>query len=153
MRMAIDPGHGGTGYVIWKMSWQYVTCGIIAPSKSMDWETRGKIIAERMKYIRDFYRIKEIYMEYPAYFSSVGGEMVAKRGDLAKLLWLVGLIHGMVHPTHVELVRVTDWKGQLPKAVVEERLRKLLGKSYPKDCKSHSVDALGIGMYVRGIFK
>lgn len=79
--------------------------------------------------------------------------MVARRGDLVKLTYLVGKFSSFL-PTEPEdfiLVRVVDWKGQLPKSVVARRVFKILPGLSSQKISDHAVDAIGIGLYLKGL--
>ena len=85
------------------------------------WQERaikyGKVVGEICKVAM----VDLVGIEYPAFFNSAGGTMVAKKGDLLKLTFLVGIIYTYVRRHQgikVLLVPVNEWKGQLPKEIV-----------------------------------
>ena len=103
-----------------------------------------------------------VLVELPAYFASKGGTTVAKGGALVKLSITVGAVFyaatelGM----QVDLIPVADWKGQLKKPVVVDRIwAYYCSKAAPpvalenmqKNIKSHALDAVGIGLWARGL--
>ena len=153
MYISIDPGLEA-GYCVWTSDWQLVEAGvIIPPKKNHSWEERGCMVMEKIAEIKSRFGVREGYIELPSYFASAGGAMVAARGDLVKLTWLVGLIYGLFPFGKCRLVKVHEWKGNLPKAVVIQRLKKLLEPEDFKRLASHSYDACGLGLYVKGDFK
>lgn len=96
--------------------------------------------------------VLDVYCEYPRFFESPVGTVSARRGDLGKLYTAVGYLHGclshLIRGTFC-YVPVTLWKGQLPKSVVESRLRNRWGDwMNQSNISSHAIDALGIGAWV-----
>lgn len=102
--------------------------------------------------------------EFPEFQTSASRSMGWMRGDLQKLTYLVGAIGYMTyarlaeknHPGSLfEPVPVSQWKGQLPKTVVESRIRDTLGNRVCErlDIKTHAWDAVGIGLWRLGVFK
>jgi hypothetical protein len=125
---------------------------VYAPSNLNCWKKKGFYIAQKIHQQNSLegYHITRVYIEMPAFFESSEGAMVARKGDLVKLTWFVGLLCGMFYPIPTELIEVNKWKGQLPKEVVERRIKKI-DPAY-HNLKSHSYDAVGIGLYVKGEF-
>lgn len=146
MYITVDPGLNGTGYAIWNKQWQLVTNNIITFTYGTI-EERGYKYRVFFKGLRKEYSITKIFIEYPALFASNKGSVTAASGALVKLAWLTGLISGVF--TRIELVSVTNWKGQLPKDVVIRRIKKILPSV---NSKSHDWDAIGIGLYKKGVF-
>jgi hypothetical protein len=102
------------------------------------------------------YRVTRVYIEFPIFFaSSARGHMVAASGDLLKLCATVGAIGAQV-PSFAQLhpVKVPDWKGQLPKPVVNRRIEAILGKGFCKtmNFEADIWDAVGIGLWALGRF-
>lgn len=98
-----------------------------------------------------------VYVEWPTFFDSGVGHAVARRGDLGKLTFGAGYICGALGECfgcQTVPVTVNEWKGQLPKAVVTERIKHLLGKNKCQrlGITSHAWDAVGIGLYAKGCF-
>jgi len=79
--------------------------------------------------------------------SAAGGE--GETGDLFKLAYLVGgmgeTANGLCGSLPI-LILPYEWKGQLSKEMVAERVERLIGK-IPKD---HAADAIGMGMAAQG---
>jgi len=147
-RITIDPGVNGTGYAIWDKRWKLISYGIIR-GKSKNWEKRMVEISKRLKTLVGKCRVTTGYIEKPKKFQGVFGGMVADRGDLVKLSMFVGFCSGFLM-IPMETVEVIKWKGQLPKDIVEKRVKKLLPEA--EDAKSHAIDAIGIGLYLSGRF-
>ncbi len=150
-RLSIDPGVQ-TGWALWSSDWKLLSHGIIkAPNKVKEFDTRINIIGLELRAICRNNFVKQVYMEYPAFFGSTAGRMVAGRGDLVKLTYMAGALQGYLNSMGlwVERIEVNRWKGSLPKDVVIKRIQKIL-----PNCKatSHDADAIGIGLYAAGKF-
>jgi len=155
VRLSIDPGTNGTGWASWdEKNWRKLVpplnTGVIFPPRSLNWQDKVEFVAKQFEKYPKIPTIK-VYIEYPAFHESFGGEVVARSGALVKLTYLVGFISSRF--PKVLLVPVRNWKGQLPKTVVEERIRKLLGPVVCSSFKTHIWDAVGIGLYAKGFFK
>lgn len=150
--MSIDPGISGTGWCIWEKEDPKQFGIITAPSK-LEWQQKGKLIANTILHEVSKYDVKFVYCEMPAYHQSMGGLVTARSGALVKLSYLVGLISGAILPMDMGLIAVRDWKGQLPKDVMNKRIEEILGKTKCKQFKSHIWDAVGVGLYVQGRLK
>jgi Holliday junction resolvasome RuvABC endonuclease subunit len=160
--IGIDPGLTGTGIAHWYESNVYEprAVEIITPPArcSEDWNLKLRYISERM-YSQVFEltntRDVVVYIEWPHYMQTEKGIAATNKGDIYKLAALIGAIHYACWDAgaNVTLVPVADWKGQLPKNIVEDRIRRILS---PEVClelkfKSHIWDAVGIGLYGQGV--
>lgn len=104
--------------------------------------------------------IQEAFIEYPAFFDTHGGTIVAKEGSLVKLAFSVGWLASILdrYNTPITLTRVQDWKGQVKKATTRKRIVKRLGPSVQwfvpihqnGRLDEHGWDAVGIGLWARG---
>lgn len=97
----------------------------------------------------------EVACEFPEFFANQRGFHTAAGGDLVQMSFCVGRVAG--YAEHVlgakfTPVRVTIWKGQLPKDVVISRIRKKIDASKLTRKPSHDWDACGIALYVKGKF-
>lgn len=166
--LAVDPGLNGTGWAMWDASVNKdrpVRTGVIMPPRNATLGVRMQVILEHLNVAAEE-RIRiprtddesiadawytHLVVEMPAFQSGATRSMGWQTGDLQKLTLLVGyLVHD--HWSRVTLITPAQWKGQLPKAVVQRRIEKRLG---PKACdrlgiKTHAWDAVGIGMHIRG---
>lgn len=151
--MTVDPGLGGTGWAVFAEGTILPRAfGILnRPPPKLDWTDRAEWLAFCLEETIAEYPAPKVYIEYPAYFASVGGEMVAKRGDLCKLTYLVGMLagRGCLYANSI-LLPVNQWKGQLPKKVVENRVKKVLGNEFNGKYPSHVYDSIGMGFYLKG---
>jgi hypothetical protein len=95
--------------------------------------------------------------EFPEYQTGASRSMGWMRGDLQKLTYLVGVLSRMSHDQGAvfEPVPVSQWKGQLPKDIVIDRIQQALGtRACTKlGITTHAWDATGIGLWRLGVFK
>lgn len=149
-RLTVDPGLAGTGWALWDNKWELIQCGIVTSRKKL---TDGKMkdIALNLWDEVAFHPPTMVYIEQPQKFNSAKGDMVANRGDLVKLTRLVGFIEAFFQfrGAQTEMVSIMKWKGQLSKRIVEDRVKRILPKL---KAESHAVDAVGIGLYLKGDF-
>ena len=95
------------------------------------------------------------YIESPQFWGeSAGSHMFASEGGLTKLAHLVGMFHDrmLVEEMHVVLATVNEWKGQLPKSVVECRVKSILGAKACSKFRAHIWDAAGLGLFAFGLW-
>lgn len=95
-------------------------------------------------------------IEWPTIHSSVKGRAAAGSGSVVKLAFEVGKLAQVAEDNGVafEKIDIIKWKGQLKKPIVIKRIkeiitRRLLNLLTPED---DTWDALGIGLYMRGLF-
>lgn len=146
--MTVDPGISGSGWAVWNHKWLLQKSGICY-SNAQKWENKMKMICAELRTIAKKEIITKVYVEEPKKFQSVFGGMVADKGDLVKLSLFVGYLSGFMNQAEIEVeyVPIIKWKGTLSKKIVEERVKKV----FPKlNIKSHAIDAVGIGLYLRG---
>lgn len=98
-------------------------------------------------------RVRVVYCEMPILFEGEFGHAVVAKGDLQKLTALVGAFLGVcsIHGIRFKPILVNEWKGQMPKPVVNRRIRAILGvdtKAYKRD----EWDAVGVGLFAKGFF-
>ena len=147
--ISIDPSINFCGYAIHKNK-SLVTYGLIRPSsKQEDFVAKSKDIINKIKTIISQFPFKgdyvyRIVIELPQYFG-VAGFMARESGAIPKLMFLCGMIVGLKN--NVVLLTPNDWKGQLPKDVVNNRLRKIYSKVDIANLDHNIVDAIGIGHY------
>lgn len=152
--VTIDPGVKGTGYAVWRggLYWPRleppIASGVLSVDRDSSWSIRSA------KMLREFYGLCKDYVpnrvicEYPEFFASGKGYASAAGGNLVKLAHLVGMFDGacVLSQCPFSMMPVREWKGQMSKQLVIQRIRKRLGKTY----KSHAADAVGIGLHCKG---
>lgn len=166
---SLDPGLGGTGWAYWNQRRRPAAVGVIRDKcKDDTLANRCAGIAYGLKATMrveqstsmlqsDWHRAMlstHIYIEMPQHMTNVRG-IAAQAGAIYKLTFLVGYLSRAVFPCTVHTVTVGEWKGQLPKQLVQERIERTLGKKVCRelDIKTHAFDAVGIGLYANGIWK
>jgi len=89
-----------------------------------------------------------IVIERPETWGSFKSQASRGSGDLQLLTLVVGALmywaSTIISVEDVHLIKVTAWKGQLPKRVVQERMEKKYNCKFGSD---HESDAVGIGDY------
>jgi Holliday junction resolvasome RuvABC endonuclease subunit len=155
--ISVDPGLNGTGWAIFnsgKKGISLLDVGVITDRKSDSFQKRGENILKDLEVIMDGREMFELAVEFPSFFQSSHGEMVARRGDLVKLAWFVGVISGAViaRDMPLRIVEVNEWKGQLKKDVVIRRIERKFPEVSEHKIKTHAWDAVGIGLYCLGKF-
>jgi Holliday junction resolvasome RuvABC endonuclease subunit len=162
IRISIDPGIGTTGYAVWSNSdWDKLVkplqTGILRGSSVNDWQLRAERTAQELfqviNSLQETGTVIRVYCELPADMEGAKARMVSKEGNIIKLSIMVGMIYRVCCELGipVEFVPVRSWKGQLPKEVVARRIAEKLNVAidlYP----SHSNDAVGIGLYCKGVW-
>lgn len=100
--------------------------------------------------IEDYGEDGEVICEMPMCFlDSQRGIASAGSSAIVKLAFVVGVFGACVsaHSILFRLVKVQDWKGQLPKEVINMRIRNLLGESGCAPFRADIWDAVGIGLW------
>lgn len=149
--LAIDPGRE-FGIAAWneeKIQFcSYVTSPVEALNKDWLYWVHCLFLGLLMDRLKP-----RVIMEYPTAFISNRGQTAIESGSLVKLSMSAGALACAVcsGASSVEYVKPQQWKGQLPKSVVEKRIKRKLHKVQGIDqIKSHAVDAVGIGLYGMG---
>jgi hypothetical protein len=162
--IAVDPGLSGTGWAVFdrhhgKDPQNPIDSGSIScPCPEAHWWKRAENIAHLLIGTCRRYSCFALYIELPKFYESAGAGLSAARdGDLVKLSILVGMIIGAAAAPgggtmHCVPVPIADWKGQMDKDLCAQRIKKRLPKFVPKTKLSHEMDAVGIGLFVKGWF-
>lgn len=151
--ISIDPGLSGTGWARWSNT-QLEAVGVIhdrAKDDTLAARCRG-IASQILKHIHRFGDM-HVFIEMPQHMASAKG-IAAQSGSVYKLAFLVGYLAADVYPCEVIVVTPQEWKGQLPKDVVQRRIERILGRSKCRavGIRSHAWDAVGIGLFALGKF-
>lgn len=162
--VSVDPGLGGTGWAIWQDR-VLKKVGVVYAIRDEDtWDTHAVEIAVRLENriheeINNPLRVREgvsLYVEFPQVMDSVAGIAATRGGGILKLAFLVGCIVSRpiwdANDTH--LVTPMQWKGQLPKEVVINRIKAEMGEltCTRLGIKTHAWDAVGLGLYSLGVW-
>lgn len=165
--ISIDPGLGGTGYAVWsrerasKLEDPIESGSIPAPADGA-LEVRMAWICAAIRHVCSKNSVVELVIEQPQFMEGGKGLVAARDGDLVVLSMLTGALCGSLwrcengrdvaasYGTH--LVPVNVWKGNMSKEMTEERVRKKL-PAYCRTTKTtHESDAIGLGLYAKGLF-
>lgn len=154
--VAIDPGLSGTGWALWDRNVLH-TVGTLYPGRDDEtWDEAGRILASRLSVaLIDLLGTAsaELHIEFPMLMESIAGIAANRGGGMLKLAYLVGCITMLPIWTDVHLVTPLQWKGQLPKTIVQDRITATLGaeRCEQLNIRSHAWDAVGIGLYALGV--
>ncbi len=165
--ISIDPGLGGTGYAIWSreranvLETPIVSSSIEAPSEGPI-EMRMNWLCVALRKVCSDHKVVEVVIEQPQFMEGGKGLVAARDGDLVKLSILTGALIGQMwrwengndvaasYGTH--LVPVNQWKGNMSKELTDARVKQRLPKWRNGSGTSHESDAVGIGLYAKGMF-
>lgn len=114
--------------------------------------------------LQDRLRITALFIEWPEIRSGSVGHAAAVRGDVSALAYCCGAMCEMaveramcemlMEPFRVrsKLLAVSEWKGQLPKEVVNKRITRAIGGKDRSGNRfsTHAWDAVGIGLIGKG---
>lgn len=155
--VAIDPGIQ-TGVAVWadRLDEMPVATATFRPRKEQSWiQGAVSVTTQLSQWLRQYQFQKDTlgFIEEPAFFDTSSGHMIARRGDFCKLAMIAGWELGVLSQFVIvpRLVGIQNWKGQLPKAIVRDRIREVLGKSFTGS--EHEWDAVGIGLAARGMLE
>lgn len=119
-----------------------------------DWEFRLRFanwkFDEYLKTIEHIPNHTPAYIEKPAFQESDKGLVCARGGSLYKLIKAFVLQAYILERNNFKVIEVpvVKWKGQLDKKKVDFRIKKLIDHEYAE----HISDAVGIGLWVKGLF-
>ena len=158
VRLSVDPGVE-FAIAVWEdRTWNEVVRPrhvYMSTERKGDWlETMSWYVCE-LRFLLKSWVIGDIYCEMPAHFESKGGIVTLQSGALVKLSIATGMLLGGLQvftpSAKLHLIPVNNWKGQLSKALVQWRIQKLLHVD-ATTYKSHQWDAVGIGLFAKGVF-
>jgi hypothetical protein len=159
LMVTIDPGLNGTGVAVWNAERLVMSAVLSLRHKIASHENWLHRISILDRGVEDYLRpltsqMKLWVVEFPELHGGIAGEASLRRGDLFKLAALCGRLTRTAHTlgASVEFVHPTAWKGQLPKRVVIQRIRKFMGANAPPQLRDHESDAIGLGLWMQGRF-
>ena len=168
VRVSIDVGLNALGFAVWRnSSWARLEAPLWAdvisvPGKLKEATARGVEWIRRLVYLTcrleqdvlSEYTLQTMYMEWPQFHGTAVGLAVAARGNLSQLACAAGFHAWQAESLGAEavLVPVSTWKGMLKKDIVEVRIHRAIGNVDARnhEFKSHAVDAVGIGLVMKG---
>jgi len=147
--LTIDPGLAGTGVAIWSAAEFNGRSATPVYHKAFRKNALDPYLQEFSELIK-WYGVTKVWIENAHYHGtgSAKGQMVASSGGLVKLAKFIGAVQGLCFALGVQIrtVDVPEWKGQLPKEVVNKRILAV----WPEcACTTHDWDAVGIGLYLQ----
>lgn len=161
--VTLDPGQR-TGVAVWdadtfneRVRPVSVSMLTVGPGRrEWPWAERCKALGDKFAGLFKWQTVVRVYCELPAFFEGATGHAAAAKGDVVKLAYLVGVYAGICHARGVVFspVPVIEWKGQLSKEIVARRIVKKIGRTAQDGQEFHADiwDAVGIGLYVKGLF-
>jgi len=159
--ISLDPGITGTGVAVWKRrDWRKtltnpVWCCNMYPKGKGDYVCKTISLLIKIEDLMNAYRVTDLYCEMPEFFDDAGGHMAAKKGDLGKLTYFVGAVAGLCYTRGVVFhpIEPSKWKGQTSKEMVIRKIEQILPEIHELNPKSHTYDAIGIGLWAQGYYK
>jgi len=159
--ITIDPGIDALGWAVFD-DWGCdfftdlkapIDSGVCRTNKKDPWLVKTDDMAFKVGELFSKYKGSDCYhvaCEMPKYMESAKGKVAARSDALVKLVFIVGRIAQVCHEYGIQFqpIPVGQWNGQLPKKIMEARVRKRLGISY----REHEYDAVGIGLHLKGYF-
>lgn len=166
--MTIDPGKAGTGIAIWDYA-KFYEQREASKSEEIVYFTpefhKSVFYKDETKYFEEvsswcaMWDVQEIHCEdADLMLSSQKGSAAANTGGLIVLARFIGSLRAVAWTLDLPfyLYKPMVWKGQLPKAVVQKRIR-----TYWPECPckvnkrdeptGHDWDAVGIGYFLMGL--
>ncbi|MBW7989995.1 MAG: hypothetical protein FVQ84_08275 [Planctomycetes bacterium] len=154
----VDPGLGGTGWAYWEevcnvphFPTRPSETGVIKGNNKSGWENKSSEINSQFAGVLNNLNVERVCIEWPAIFNTGLSHASASRGDLFKLVYVIGGL-GEVSQTVTNrkplLFSPSDWKGQLPKEVVIRRIKKIFPMMLR--IRNHEGDAIGMGLAAQG---
>lgn len=158
--MAVDPGLQGTGVAIFrpeKFGTMPTMVDILKAPKDGDWWTRCHALSKAIANLVPNPYGTTVVCEMTQYMQAAHRQMSWKTGDMQRLTFLIGCLFATLQAdgyTEFLPVETSGWKGQLPKKIVEDRIKRKLGAKACRNLglKSHEYDAVGIGLWAMGEF-
>lgn len=168
----IDPSLNSTGYAFWRLADKAKCClpvrvGRWTSDNSHDDLTK---IASLYRHLALWFRLEhcvEVHVEQPVIEQSARGVSAVGSGALLKLYHAASTCVNLAHTAapwqgHGVWISISRWKGNLSKDMVVKRIVKRPGFDAAtmasrfdlktSDYKNDAWDAVGIGLYVKGLF-
>ena len=155
--LTIDPGIYDTGWAYWPFLTNQPGDMTYRPSQTGVSHVKGKpgvfkacnFQCAWLRSCINVWQIDLVIIEQAEVWADSSKSMAsATRGYLIKLITLIGRLQQVAfEESEVDpiLVTVKEWKGQLTKAAVMNRIKRAIGQDY----RSHDADAVGIGLSVQ----
>lgn len=146
--LTVDVGNA-TAWAHWRGTWTPETECFLAP-KGLDLSSYLAAMECQFNLLLTLTKrwkggLRKVYIEgVELWASSLKSLTAARRGDLFKLSYLVGVYAGACANRQVdfEIIDAADWKGQMKDEAVAERIRRINGEEY---ANAHIRSAVGMG--------
>lgn len=150
MLATIDPGLRNCGVAVWQTNpWSLVEASLVKGSAKAvgpeAWLQMGNAVAEYLT----SWPIANVLVEFPQVYARTKSR--GDPNDLLQIAAIVGIIATKIKT--IEITRPYEWKGQIPKKVMQKRLENRLSlaeKARIKECPMslrHNIwDAVGLGL-------
>jgi hypothetical protein len=153
--MSIDPSINNVGMAIWELPNALMMYKLLHPkvnARNNEYDKSLSILQQLQEWIK-VYSVNRMILEIPEHWAVAGFE-ARENGSIAKLMLVVGLIYSL-RPSldELKIVKPREWKGQLPKDVMVNRLKDdYLSIDVDLEHMNPNVaDAIGIGhFYITG---
>lgn len=153
--ISIDPSINNVGIAIWELPNILMMYQLLHPKvgeRGNEYDKSLSILMQLKEWVRT-YAVNRMILEVPAHWAVAGFE-ARETGSIAKLMLVVGLIYSLKPQLdELKIVKPHEWKGQLPKDVMQNRLREdyLAINVDLATLNPNVVDAIGIGhFYITG---
>jgi hypothetical protein len=151
--MSLDPSINNLGMAIWDLETKTLLMHkLLHPlkdAKENEYEKSYSMLMQLKKW-NQTYGVNKVICEVPEHWS-VSGFEARETGSIAKLCFVCGLIYSLrCEVDEMKVVTPREWKGQLPKSVVANRLYEEYIKKYNIDMikmNQNVMDAVGIGHF------
>lgn len=153
--IAIDPSINTMGLSVWDIGEKKLLAwGLVKPGKACRENPYDKSydILCQVKQWRTQYAVNRFIVEIPDYWYAAGFEARESR-SIEKLMFVCGCLYSLKGELdEFKFVKPREWKGQMPKQVVKNRLReKFLSQVDLEEINENIMDAIAIGhFYVYG---
>ena len=149
--ISIDPSINNVCIAIWELPNTLMMHKLVHPKigqRDNEYDKSLSVLDQLKEWIQT-YSVNRMILEVPEHWAVAGFE-ARETGSIAKLMLVVGLIYSLKHELdELKIVKPREWKGQLPKDVMENRLREdysAIGIELEK-LNPNVVDAIGLGHY------
>ncbi len=157
--LTLDPGIYDTGWAVWPFLSNQPGDMVYRPSQTgvshivRKGNSVRKASNTQCAWLRSVIQIHNINCviieQAEVWGGSARSQASATSGDLVKLITLIGRYDQVAAEecsADPVLVTVKEWKGQLSKDAVKQRIRRAIDEEY----KSHDADAVGMGLSAQG---
>jgi len=153
--ISIDPSINNVGIAVWELPNVLMEYKLLHPKvgqRGNEYDKSLSILHQVKEWIQ-IYEINRMILEVPEHWA-VGGFEARETGSMTKLVLVVGMLYTLIDELdELKIVKPREWKGQLSKEVMENRLREdytAIGVDLAA-LNPNVVDAIGIGhFYITG---